>query len=79
MEEMAVSCGDLQFFIMPEDCTQISQEYSLEVVEPDDTEIPHTPPDSYATLSESYLQFGVRFPLYPFFVEVFEYFGLTIF
>ena len=64
---------------MPEDCTRIAQEYSLEVVVPDDMERPHTPLDGYVTLSKRYLQFGVRFPLHPFFVQVLEYFGLTVF
>ena len=30
-------------------------------------------------MSESYLKFGVRFPLHPFFIEVLKYFGLTVF
>ena len=49
------------------------------MVEPDNMERPHTPLDGYVTLSERYLQFGVRFPLHPFFIEVLEYFGLTVF
>ena len=65
--------------LTPEDCTQIAREYGLEVVVPDDLERLHTPPDSYVTLSELYLKFGVRFLLHPFFVEVFKYFGLTVF
>ena len=55
VEEIAVSCGDLQSLIMPEDCTQISWEYGLEVVEPDNTERPLTPLDGYIALSERYL------------------------
>ena len=57
----------------------ITREYGLGVVEPSDLERLHTPPVGYVTLSEHYLQFGVRFPLNPFFVEVLRYFGLTIF
>ena len=53
--------------------------YGLEVVEPTNLERPHTSPIGYVTLSECYLQFGVRFPLNPFFIEVLQYFGLTIF
>ena len=60
---------------MPEDCTQISREYGLEVVEPDDMDRPHTPLVGYVALlvgyvalSERYLQFRVRFPQNPFFV-----------
>ena len=58
-EQVAVSYGDLQYLITPEDYTQITQEYDLEVVEPTDLERPHTPLDGYVTLSECYLQFGV--------------------
>ena len=78
-EEIAVSCGDLQSLITSEECTWITQEYGLEVVVPTDLERPHTPPVGYVTLSERYLQFGVRFPLNPFFVEVLRYFDLTVF
>ena len=78
-EEIAVSCGDLESSITSKECTRITQEYSLEVVEPTDLERPHTPPVGYVTLSEHYLQFGVRFPLNPFFIEVLQYFGLTVF
>ena len=49
------------------------------MVEPTDLERPHTPPIGYMMLSERYLQFGLRFPLNPFFIEVLRYFGLTVF
>ena len=78
-EEVAVSCGDLQSLLTPEDCTRIAQEYGLEVVAPDKLERPHTASDNYVTLSELYLKFGVRFHLHTFFVEVLKYFRLTIF
>ena len=55
VEEVAVSCGDLQSLIKPEDCTWITREYGLEVLEPTDLERPHTPLDGYVTLSERYL------------------------
>ena len=79
MEEVAVSCGDLQSLITSEDCTQITREYGLEVVEPTNLERSHTPPDGYVTLSKRYLQFRVRFSLNSFFIEVLKYFGLTVF
>ena len=63
VEEVAVSCGNLQSSITPEDYTWITQEYDLEVLEPTDLERLHTPLDGYVTLFERYLQFGVRFPL----------------
>ena len=78
-EEVAVSYGDLQSSLTPEDCTWIAWEYGLEVVAPDDLERPHTPPGGYVTLSELYLKFGVRFPLHPFFFKALKYFGLTVF
>ena len=39
----------------------------------------HHPLDGYVTVSEAYLKFRERFPLHPFFIEVLEYFGLTVF
>ena len=44
--------------------------YGLLVVEPTDLERLHVPPTGYVTLSELYLQFGVMFPLNPFFIAV---------
>ena len=58
---------------------RIARQYGLDVVAPYELERPHTPPDGYMTVSESYLKFGVRFPLHPFFVKVLKYFGLTLF
>ena len=49
------------------------------VIEPTDLERAHIPPASHVTFSECYLQFGVRFPLNSFFIEVLWYFGLTVF
>ena len=50
VEDVAVSCGDLQSLIKPEDCTLFTREYDFEVVEPTDLESPHTPLDGYVTL-----------------------------
>ena len=55
MEEVAVSCGDLQSLITPEDCTWITREYGLKVLEPTNLERPYTSTDGYVTLSERYL------------------------
>ena len=78
-DEVAVSCKDLQSSFTAEDCVRIARQYGLEVVAPYELERPQTPPNGYVTLSEIYLKFGVRFPLYPFFVEVLEYYRLTMF
>ena len=43
VEEVMVSYGDLQSLITPEDCTRITREYGVKVVEPTDIERPHTP------------------------------------
>ena len=77
--DVAVSCGNLESSITSEECARITREYGLEVVKPTDLERPHTLLVSYVTLSERYLQFVVRFPLSPFFIEVLWYFGLTVF
>ena len=79
VEEVTVSCGNLPYLITPEDYSQITQEFGLEVLKPTDLERPHALPNGYITLSECYLQFKLRFPLNPFFVEVLKYFGLTVF
>ena len=78
-DEVAISCEDLQSTLTVEDSIRIAREYDLEVVMPYELERLHHPPDSYVIVSETYLKFGVRFPLHPFFVEVLEYFGLTVF
>ena len=39
----------------------------------------HHPLEGYITVSESYLKFGVRFPLHSFFIEILWHFGLTVF
>ena len=49
------------------------------MVAPYELERLHTPLDGYVTLYDTYLKFGVTFTLHPFFVEVLEYFGLTVF
>ena len=49
------------------------------MVTPYELERSHHPLDGYITMSETYLKFGVRFPLHIFLIEVLEYFGLTIF
>ena len=46
---------------------------------PYELERSHHPSDGYVTVSETYLKFRVRFPLHPFFIEVLEYFGLSVF
>ena len=40
------------------------------VIKPTDLERPHMPPVGHVTLSKCYLQFGVRFSLNLFFIEV---------
>ena len=56
-----------------------SADVCLQVMEPTDLERPHVPLVWHVTLSERYLQFGVRFPLNPFFVKLLQYFGLMVF
>ena len=78
-EEVTVSCGDLESLITSEECTWITQMYGIQVIEPTDLERPHTSLVGHVTLSECYLQFGVRFLLNLFFIEVLQYFNLTVF
>ena len=76
---MEVSCADLRFTITLAESKRIATRYVLEVVIPCELEKPHQPLEGYVTVSETYLKFGVRFPLYWFFVEILKYFGLTVF
>ena len=69
-EELVGNCGDLESLITSEECAQIVRMYDLEVIEPTDLERSYTPLVGHVTLSERYLQFGVRFYLNLFFVEV---------
>ena len=78
-DEVAVNYKDLQSAITVEDSVRIARQYDLEVVVPYELERSHHPPDGYVVVPKTYLKFGVRFPLHPFFVEVLKYFGLTIF
>ena len=78
-DEVAVSCEDLQSALTAQDSMRIARQYGLEVVVPYELERPHTPPEGYVTVSDTYLKFRVRFPLHPFFVEVLKHFGLTKF
>ena len=78
-EEVAVSYGDLESLITSDVYVWIARMYGLQVIEPTDLERPHTPPIGHVTLSERYLQFRMRFPLNPFFIEIFQYFSLTVF
>ena len=78
-DEVAVSYEDLQSALTAEDSVRIARQHDLEVVAPYKLERPHHPLDGYVTVSETYIKFGVRFPLQPFFIEVLKYFGLTVF
>ena len=77
--EVGVSCADPRSVITGEDSVRIAACYGLKVVMPCELERPHHLSEGYVTLSETYLKFGVKFPLHPFFVEVLKYFGLIVF
>ena len=49
------------------------------MVIPYELEREHQPPEGYVTQLETYLKFGVRFPLHPFFMDVLKYFRFTVF
>ena len=78
-DEVAVNYEDFQSMLFVEDLIRIAARYNLEVLMPYELEWLHHPTDGYVTLSETYLKFGVRFPLHPFFVDVLKYLGLTVF
>ena len=65
--------------IKEEDAQRIVSLYNLKVVTPYELERLHHPSEGYVIVSESYLKFGVRFPLHSFFIEILRHFGLIVF
>ena len=55
VEEVAVSCGDLESFITSDECTRIVRMYGFQVIKPIDLERSHTFSIGHVTLSERYL------------------------
>ena len=51
----------------------------MEVVIPRELCRAHKPPKGYVTVSETFLKFGVRFPLNQFFRDILYFYGLTVF
>ena len=73
------SCVDLVSTISLRQASKISTKYSVEVGFPQESGRPHNPPAGHVTVSETFLKFGVRFPLYPYFVRILNHYNLTVF
>ena len=73
------SCVDLISTISLREADKISRKYGVEVGFPQETGRPYNPPAGHVTVSETFLKFGVRFPLHPYFVRILNYHNLTVF
>ena len=73
------SCVDLISTISLREANKIAPLYGVEVGFPQQTERAHNPPPGHVTVSETFLKFGVRFPLHPYFVKILNHYNLTVF
>ena len=73
------SCVDLISTISMREASRISKKYGVEVGFPEETGRPHNPHAGQETVSKTFLKFGVRFPLHPYFAEILIHFNLTVF
>ena len=73
------SCSDDISSITLEDTNRLAANYRMEVLMPSEQCISHLPPRGYVTVSESFLKFGVQFPLNQFFRDVLRYYSLIVF
>ena len=73
------SCVDLISTISLREADKISRMYSVEVGFPQETGRLHNPPVGHVTVSETFLKFGIRFPLHPYFIRILNYQNLTVF
>ena len=53
--------------------------YGVEVAFPQQTGRAHKPPTSHVTISETFLKFGVQFPLHSYFIRILNYYNLIVF
>ena len=73
------SCVDLISTISFHQVSKISTKYGVEVEFPQETGRPHNPHDGHVIVLETFLKFGVQFPLHPLFVRILNHYNLTVF
>ena len=73
------SCVDLISTISLCEADKISRKYGVEVRFPQEIGRPHNPPAGHVTVLETFLKFGVRFSLHPYFVSILNHHNLTVF
>ena len=73
------SCVNLISTISLRDGKKISTKYGVEVRFPQETGRLHNPHAGYVIVSESFLKFGVRFLLHPYFVRILNHYNLIVF
>ena len=73
------SCADLISMISLREADKIASLYGVEVGFPQQTGRAHNPPSGHVAISETFLKFGVRFHLHPYFVRILNHYNLTVF
>ena len=73
------SCAHNTSTLIIQDAHRLAKRYGLEVDMAIEVHRVHKPPKGYAMLLESFLKFGVQFPLKQFFRDIFCFYGLTVF
>ena len=73
------SCVDLISTISLREADKISRKYDVEVAFSQETGKLYNPLAGHVTVSETFLKFGIRFPLHPYFIRILKYYNLTTF
>ena len=73
------SCVDLISTISLREAIRIAVKYDVEVAFPQQTRRRHNPPSGHVMVLETFLKFGVRFPLHPYFVRILNHYNLIVF
>ena len=61
------------------DARRLVGRYNMEVMIPRELYRVNKPPRGYVTASETFLKFGVCFPLHQFSMDILHFYGLTMF
>ena len=73
------SCVYLISMISIREANKIVSLYGVEVGFPQQTRRAHNPHPSHVMVTTTFLKFGVRFPLHPYFVRILNHYNLTMF
>ena len=73
------SCADLISTISLREATKIATKYGVEVTFPQQIGRAHKPLTGHVMVLETFLKFGVRFPLHSYFIRLLNHYNLTVF